>query len=118
MSELLYTRISTQNIACSHRQMHKGIHLSVIHYEHATHRETDRQTDRQRQAERERDRERGCGACTRSAVIIVCLSCVFVVVGLLACGCFVFVLLFVAVFFSSFYSPFLLSSSVSVSSSS
>ena len=29
-------RISTQNIACSQRQMYTCIHHSVIHYEHTT----------------------------------------------------------------------------------
>ena len=35
-SEILYMRISTQNTACSRRQMHTCIHHSVIHYDRET----------------------------------------------------------------------------------
>ena len=36
VSETLYMRIFTQNIACSQCQMHTCIHHSVTHYEHTT----------------------------------------------------------------------------------
>ena len=32
MSETIYLRISTQNIACLHRQVHTGIYHSVTYY--------------------------------------------------------------------------------------
>ena len=34
MSETSYMRISTQNIACSQRQIRHAIHHSVTYYEH------------------------------------------------------------------------------------
>ena len=59
MSEILYMKISTQNIACSQRQINMCIHHSVIHRERERRggggggRETDRQTDRQTDRETE-----------------------------------------------------------------
>ena len=38
-------RMSTQNIACSHRQMHSCIHHSVIHYAHITSKQGSRTSD-------------------------------------------------------------------------
>ena len=50
MSQILYMRISAQNIACLQRQMHTFIHHSVIHYEHTTReRERERETKKQPQ---------------------------------------------------------------------
>ena len=46
-------RISTQNIACSQRHMHRCIYHSVTHYDK---RQTDRQTDRQTYKRREINR--------------------------------------------------------------
>ena len=46
MSEVLYMKISTPNLAaCSQRQMHTGIHHSVIHYEHTTSKYGSRTSD-------------------------------------------------------------------------
>ena len=60
MSEILYMKISTQNIACSQRQMHTCVHHSVIHYEREGGRETDRQTDRQNDRQRQTKNQTVC----------------------------------------------------------
>ena len=61
MSETLYMRISTQNIACSQRQMntcHTSFSYILRERERERERERDRQTDRQTQTDTDRQTDR------------------------------------------------------------